>query len=683
MNGRGPVRAPGPRLSPAPVRRRPGIGAVWALILVLIVMTGLLIGRLAQWQVVEGPIAGDPLPPEAREVTTPAVRGQILAADGTPMVTNVPSTVVTLDPSVLLTAPDEGRVMIAAVARELDLPERELWGRTRLCGTPDAPPVPSCFSSSPYQPIPLAYDVDPVAALALAERPEDYPGIALATVPVRDHPDGGPTLTPAAGYLGRVTEAEITDAANEGRLLTSDELIGRSGLEQQYDVALRGEPAVTIVEIDPRGVVVSTGEHQPAVPGLDLVTHLDIDVQAAAEQALADAVASARQDGYPATSAAAVVVEVNSGAVIASASLPSYDPGVWVGGIDTQQYAALADPAHGAPLVDRVSAGTFPPASTFKVISLPAALRHGVDPDIDHDCPGSITIGGQTFSNFNSEDHGEIDLQRIMEVSCDTTFYRWSSEHWDAIGGLGQTSDVRDPYILLAQDFGLGALTGIDLPGEEPGLIPTREWKVDYWEATREATCARAESGYPEIEDSDRRAFLEQLAEENCIDGWQYRAGDAVNLSIGQGDVAATPLQMAVAYAALANGGTRWQPQIGAELRTGDGQVVEAFEPVQIGTLGLTGEELAVVRAGLEGVNLDGTGADAFTGFDLANYPIAGKTGSAESFGQIATGWYASYGPVTDPEYAVVVVVEHGGLGGEIAAPAARAIWEVLADTRP
>ncbi|MGB3762311.1 MAG: penicillin-binding transpeptidase domain-containing protein, partial [Ornithinimicrobium sp.] len=206
-----------------------------------------------------------------------------------------------------------------------------------------------------------------------------------------------------------------------------------------------------------------------------------------------------------------------------------------------------------------------------------------------------------------------------------------------------------------------------------------RETKRETWMATRDQICARAEDGYPEVEDDERREFLEQSAQENCVEGGQYRAGDAVNFAIGQGDTAVTPVQLATAYAAIANGGTLWTPQVAAGTQRADGTVVETFDPVARGRTFLQPDTLKIVRDGLAGVNTDGTGAPAFTGFDLEAYPVAGKTGSAEKLGARSTAWYASYGPTTDPEYAVVVVVDEGGIGGEVAAPAARQIWDLLA----
>ncbi len=657
--------------------RRPlGVGAIWALAGLVLVLGGLLVGRLVQWQVLEEPTRSA-LAEETntRQVLTPALRGRILAADGSPLVANDASSVLTVDPQVLLESPDEGRALLASVAQAIELDSDKVWGRTRVCGRPGAPPVPSCFSGSPYQPIPVAYDVDPVAALAVLEHPEDYPGIALSAVPVRTHTANDVNAAHVLGYLGRPTQPEVEAA--EGSLDPSD-LVGRTGLEAVYDRRLRGIPGRSTLRVDPRGVVTGRVSSSDPHQGLDLRTHLQPGVQAHVETVLARTVRQARADDSPPDSAAAVVLDVRTGGVVAAASWPTYDPQIWIDGVTQDQLDRLTAPEGGEPLVNRVLAETFPPASTFKAISLPAALESGIDPRAEYACPGSLEIAGQRFTNFESRAHGPLDLQRTIEVSCDTIFYSWAYDTWRDLGGLSQAKDLRDPYVLLAQDFGLGTRTGIDLPGEVTGLIPGREWKREFWEATKDDSCARAGAGYPEETDAARRRFLEQLARENCADGWQYRPGDAVNFAIGQGDVAVTPLQMAVVYAAIANGGTLWTPQVADALLTAQGETMQTFAPEQAGEVFLDKQTLQIVRNGLEGVNRRGTGAPAFAGFDLDTYPVAGKTGSAESFGRRSTAWYASYGPINDPRYAVVVVVEQGGIGGEVAAPAARRIWDLL-----
>lgn len=678
---RSATRVPRPSLTPRRVRRRRATGALWAVVVAVLALGGLLVGRLGQMQLGQHEeLAVEAAGTSTREIVTPALRGRVLAADGTPVVANTSSSVVTVDPQVLLESDDGGRALVASVADALRLPQERLWGRTQLCGTTDAPPVPFCFSGSPYLPLPLVYDVDPVDALALVERPEDFPGIEVQSLPVRAYPaPEGVNAAHLVGYLGRPTQEEVE--ASDGEL-DAQAWLGRAGLEAVYDTGLRGIPGRTTVGVDPRGVVTGTLETTDPVQGADLRTHLDVRVQAASEQALVEAIRAARRAGSPATSGAAVVLRPDTGAVLAAASFPTYDPDLWTRGVSAGEYARLLDPDRGAPLVNRVVGETYPPASTFKVVTLPAALQTGIDPEGEYACPGAVSIAGQRFTNYESEAYGEIDLRRILEVSCDTTFYRWAYDHWRDLESTGEDADARDRFLAVARGFGLGQRTGVDIPGEEAGTLPSREWKQDYWESTREDVCRRAEEGYPEVEDRERRDFLEQLAQENCVDGARWRPGDAVNFSIGQGDVATTPLQMAVVYAAVANGGRLVTPQIADALVRSDGTVVEDLTEPDQGRISLEDETWQIVREGLEGVITDGTGAAAFAGWPQ-DYPIAGKTGSAESFGRQATSWFASYGPVEEPAYVVLVVVEEGGIGSDTAAPAVRQIWETLREVQP
>lgn len=662
-------------------RRRP-VAQVWAVLVVVLALGGVLLGRLAQVQVLDVPVAGIPdVGEDTRTLYDPAVRGRILDADGGTLAGNAAGVVLTLDPSVLVTSEDEGRGVVEDVARALELPEDQLWGRTRVCGTADAPPVPLCFSGSPQAPVPLAYDVDPVDALAVLERPERFPGIDVLTTPVRSYPrldDPAPiNAAHLLGYLGAPTGEEVTAAAEADTPLPPEDLLGRAGLEEVYDAELRGDPGRTVVSIDPRGVVTGEVERDEPVTGADLLTHLDPEIQASVEAALADAVAGARDDGLRASAATAVVLDPRDGAVLASASLPTYDPNVWTGGIDPQDYAQLTDPDGSQPLLNRVVSATYPPASTYKVVTLPAAVSQGMDTDASYSCPGAVEIAGQTFTNFESVAYGEIDLVEALEVSCDTVFYQWAYESWLDQGGLEAESDLGDPFIALSESFRVGEPTGVDLPDEVPGRIPGREWKRETWEATREQSCERAETGYPEIEDEERREFLEAFAEENCVDGWQFRPGDQVNFSIGQGDLATTPLRIASVYAALANGGTLWQPQVADRVQRADGTLVREIDPVAEGEVSLAPDVEEVLADGLRGVMTgNGTAAGAFAGFPLEEFPLAGKTGSAEVFGQNPISWFVSYGPLPDPRYVVLVMVTESSTGAEIATPAAREIWE-------
>lgn len=661
-------------------RRDTGRARLWVLTVVVVALMGTLLGRLATVQLAgHDDYAAAAERVNTRELARPAVRGRILAADGSPLAANTSTAVVTIDPALLVESEDDARALIGRVAELLELPAEQLWGRTRLCGTADAPPSPLCFNGSPYQPVPIAVDVDPRRALSLLEQPESFAGIDVEPVPVRSYPRSEQAnAAHLLGHLGRAS-AEDLDSRDD---LGAQDMVGRAGLEQRYDDVLRGRPGTTTVAIDPRGVVTERLEHTDPVPGHDLVTHLDPQVQATAERALADAVARARSEGRAADTGAAVVLDVTDGAVLAAASFPAYSPEVWSEGVTQAQLDDLTDPEAGTPLVNRVTSTTYPPASTFKVVSMPAAISHGVDPDGEYDCTSSVRIGDRTFRNYESRAYGEIDMQRILEVSCDTVFYRWAYDSWLAQGGL-DAEDGSDPYVTMARDFGLGSPTGVDLPNEASGRIPDREWKRTTWEARREELCRRAEEGYPTESDRERAAFLTDLARENCRGGFEYRGGDAVNFAIGQGDVATTPLQMAVVYAAVANGGTLWTPQVAAGVRTPAGETVEAVEPQAAGQVDLDPATWQLLREGLEGVVTDGSGAAAFAGFPIEDYPVAGKTGTGEVFGANATAWFASYGPTPDPRYVVLMVVGQGGVGGEVAAPGVRQIWDVLRTREP
>lgn len=648
--------------------------AVAAVVALLFVV---LFGRLAQVQLgehVDYTAAAAAL--NTREVVVPAVRGRILDRTGQPLADNGSLTVVTLERRVVADAPDRARSLLARVAEVVGRPVDDLVARTHLCGEPGAPAAPACWSGSPQVPIPVASGVEPQRALSLVEQPGRYPGISVEAVPVRRYPaPRGVNAAHLLGYLGRATEREV--AASAGAL-TADDLVGRAGLEQQYDSVLRGTPGRTVVSVDPRGLVTGVVSRVDPVPGRDLVTSIDTGVQAATEKALAREVAAARERGLPADSGAAVVLDVTTGQVVASASAPTYDPDVWTGGISAKQYAALTAPRAGTPLLSRVTGSATAPASTLKALSVPAAVAAGNSLDRTYECGSSYRIGNRSFRNFESRAFGPITFHRALEISCDTVFYDVAYRSWLALGGL-HGSDASDPFITTVRDFGLGARTGIDLPGESAGRIPDRTWKRGVWEDTKKETCRRARTGYPDVarDDPSRASYLTSLARENCESGAQFRAGDAANFSIGQGDVAATPLQMGVAYAAVANGGVVRTPRVG--VRVVD-PVTGGSTPVPPGPshrASVPPDVAAYVRSGLRAVVVSGTAAQAFRGMP-ADWPVSGKTGTAEVFDRSDTSWFVSYAPSTRPRYAVSVAVSQGGHGSETAAPVARSVHEAL-----
>ncbi len=461
-------------------------------------------------------------------------------------------------------------------------------------------------------------------------------------------------------------------------------------MEKQYDTLLRGTPGVTRVTVDHLGHVLSTVDETPAVPGHNLVTTIDAQVQAIAEQVLAEAITRAQENAdyrgrtYAADSGSIVVMDVTNGAIVAMAGAPTYNPGDWVGGIDAVTYARLTADGGGVPLLPRPFAAASAPGSLMKVISTAAAAADGYDLGGSYECPSYYRIGNQTFTNFESAAHGWITMARALKVSCDTVFYKIAHEMWQRDGGDDPVADPLDPMQRMAEAFGLGRPTGIDLPGELGGHIASREFKEEYWSLTREATCARAEAGQSELygEDPKRADYLHRLDVENCADGFRFRAGDAVNFAIGQGDTRVTPLQMARVYAAIANGGTLWQPRVAKAELDADGQLVRTFDPVSDGKVPVSGDALNYIRDALYRVSANGTAAGVFGygAWPLSRIPVGSKTGTAERYGEDPTSWFAGFaGPAEDkPRYAVVMTVAKGGTGSGTSGPGVRAMLSAL-----
>jgi penicillin-binding protein 2 len=635
-----------------------------------------------------------------REIVTPAPRGMILDSRGRPLARNRTALVVSIGRTEMLRQRDGGRGLVARVAKVIGEPVEQVWEKTRLCGTAGAPPPPKCWNGSPYQPIPVTDKADTAMALQIMERREDFPGVTAELTAVRNYP--GPLAANAAhllGYLGPVTDAELAartaeastakGARNETVLRRTD-LIGRSGLERQYDDDLRGKPGVRTLAVDHRGGVSDVLTETDPEPGHHLVTTIDAKVQAVAERELRAAIKRARTTGDPnkggkrfkADSGAVVVMDVRTGAIVAMASWPTYDPNIWVGGISTQDYQAIASKRNNYPNQSRATQGEFAPASTFKAVTLPAAVKAGYPVNRSYPCPGSYSIGGSPKTNYESQAYGTISMRRAIEVSCDTVFYKFAYETWLRMGKLHPRKNAKDPFTEMAKGFGLGKVTGIDLPSEADGRIADRAWKQAYWKATRDFYCRKAKSGYPEVARTHRAraAYLRQLSRENCVDGWAYRGGDAANFAIGQGDTTTTPLQMARVYAAVANGGTLVTPHVGKAVITADGELVRRIQPAAAGRVPADRRTLAWLRAALRGVTEHGTGYGPFfrAGFPLDKVPVASKTGTGEVYGKQSTSWFTSYAPANRPRYAVVMMVSQGGTGSGTSGPGVAEIYKTL-----
>ena len=636
-----------------------------------------------------------------REIVTPAARGMILDSRGRPLARNRTALVVSISRTAMLREPDGGRALVAKVARVIGEPVEAVWDKTRLCGSEGAPPAPRCFNGSPYQPIPLTDAADTAMALQIMERREDFPGVTAELSAVREYPQPlGANAAHELGYLGPVTDEELAELADVGSdrgdvgtqtVLQRTDLIGRSGLERQYDADLRGRPGVKTLSVDHRGGVSGVLSETEPTPGNHLVTTIDADVQAEAEKQLEAAIMRARGTGdinkgyatrLKADSGAVVVLDVKTGGIVAMASWPTYDPNVWVGGISTADYRSITSKKRNYPNQSRAFQGEFAPASTFKAVSLPAAVRAGYSVRGSYSCPSAYSVGGALKRNYESQGYGVISMRRAIEVSCDTVFYKFAYETWLKMGGLTAKKNAEDPFTEMAKAFGLGRRTGLDLPSESDGRIADRSWKRAYWKATKDFYCEKARTGYPEVarEDPRRAAYLVQLSKENCADGYAYRGGDAANFAIGQGDTTTTPLQMARVYAAVANGGTLVTPHVGRAVMAPDGELVRRIEPEPAGRVPVSRSTLTWLRAALRGVTEVGTGYGPFARaeFPLDQVPVASKTGTGEVYGKQTTSWFASYAPADEPQYAVVMMVSQGGTGSGVSGPSVAELYKTL-----
>ena len=627
-----------------------------------------------------------------RDVITPAVRGLILDQQGRPLVSNRTSLVVSIDQTTLNQLPKKNvDAVLARLAKALGTTRTEIAARLTICGRPGAARPPLCWNGSEYQPIPVAKDASLDLALRIMEKRSEFPGVMAGLEAVREYPaPEGVNAAHLLGYLGPVSDTELAaqrDKTHGSATLLRTDLVGRAGIEAQYDDALRGIPGVKSLQIDRTGAVVGTVSESAPNPGNYLVTNIDAKLQKVVETQLAAAIARARTQSdkyvgkFKGDSGAAVVIDVRNGHVLAMASWPTYDPKVWVGGISAKEFDALASPRAGIPLLSRATQGQFAPGSTYKVVSTAAAANEGKNLRGNYACPSEVVIGPQTFRNHESKGYGSISLRRALEVSCNTVFYGLADAMWKRAGGLDVPATAADPITAAATGFGLGRQTGIDLPSEARGRVGGRAFKQARWDELHTTWCANAKTGYRKLAKKDpaKAAYFRAIDAENCVDGYRWREGDALNAAIGQGDTVLTPLQLATAYGAIANGGTLWQPQIARAVVTSSGKVVRTIKPKSNGRAPASPSTLAFLRAALRGVVTDGTGKGPFAGFPLDLVPVAAKTGSAEvSNTKAPTSWFASFAPANKPRYAVVMMVSQGGTGAKTSAPSVRKIYEAL-----
>ncbi len=610
-----------------------------------------------------------------RELVVQPARGLIVDDMGRPLVANRTSWVVSLDRTMLHKMADRQQSkLLHRLSHAVKVPVKKIRARTLLCGEPGSI-AGTCWNGSPYQPVPVAEDVKQQTAVSIQEQGEDFPAVLVEPQNVRAYPSPyGINAAGVLGYLSPITSDELDEAkAKHDTSVHGASVVGRAGLEKQYDRYLRGQPGYKRVAVDSMGRVLGDSGEVDGRAGDTLVTSIDARVQGVVEQQLSQTIKTARQTfdkvtgrNYVADSGAVVVMDAKNGRVVAMAGAPTYDPKVWVGGISSKQLARLYSAKARYPLLFRATQGQFAPGSTWKPIMTTGALNSGFTPSTRLDCSSGFQVGNRWFKNYESASFGFIGFDKALQISCDTFFYRVGYQLWQKYGTNKDDVNAKDPLVKTAKKYGFGKPTGIDLPGEASGRIADRHWKRDYWKANKGYYCKVAKKpGYD---------FLHVFAREFCAEGFEYRAGDAVNYVIGQGDTLVTPLQQARAYAALSNGGTLYEPRVAKAVVGPDGAVIRKIPPKKVGKLKLSESSIKYVDQALLGTAKTGTTAWKFIDFPLDKVHIRSKTGSAEVHGKQSTSWVASY----DKNYVVMMMVTQAGTGSGTSGPAVRKIWEAL-----
>lgn len=563
-------------------------------------------------------------------------RGEIRDINGTVLAASRPSQTLQLDRAGIKQEQTEEVVQRLAVLLGVD--QSDL--RNRINSTP------------PGTLVTLARDISDAVAFEVLEYQEDYPGIQVALTPVRIYPYEM-LAAHVLGYTGKATQADLEKYGDRVR---TDEVFGRSGVERQYDNLLRGTEGAEVYTVTADRSVWQFTDDVPAQPGWNVVLTADIEVSRMLKDALVAAVERSRELGEePTGKASGLVLDVTDGSVVAMESIPDYDPNAFVGSLSVEEFEVIQE---NNALLNLNIRGTFPPASTFKVVPYVVAVEEDVWPvDLSGPEDGKVLEPRLEFPSFGegstqvftdwSPDHGWTDLHGALEKSADVYF-------WEVALGVWEDSSLDESIIQnWARQLGYGSPTGIDLPGEAAGIMPDREW--------RERLNAQNPVAFPNGE---------------------WYGGDLMNTVIGQGDVAATPLQLAVSYAALVNGGTVWRPRVVDHLVDADGSIVDRREPAVVRSVDLATETLMMLRQDLAGVVQRGTAARAFAGSRYMDQ-IGGKTGTAQigrSEDDVDTAWFIGVAPISEPKYVVVVVVEEGGGGSAVAAPAVRTVLEFLLD---
>lgn len=556
------------------------------------------------------------------QVPTPAPRGYIYDASGIAIVKNRASLTVLADAEVA-----DDRDVVQRLSTVLGVPYNVVRNR-----------IQSTTAGAQAQRV-VASDVRLRDVAFIYEHSAAFPGVGIESRSVREYPYGA-LAAHVVGYAGNASKTQM-ESVHEGRTIVSGDQVGQSGIEAQYDDLLAGDHGLRTVVANAQGEVVEVASETQSTRGSDLYLTIKAPVQYVCDRSLAALIAP--KDGVIGTgkgyAGAAVVMDARDGGIVAMASYPTFSPEMFTGTISQETWDLYSAEESHLPMINRVIGANYPAASTYKAFTGLAALAYGfADTKQTWSCSGSWDgfKSGDVQMCWNHSGHGSVTFREGVTNSCDTVFYDIGKAFFD--NGKSQNGALSDTAMQEEiQKYGFGKATGIDLAGEAVGRVPTPAWRAEYFkDYPSEAT---------------------------------WKGGFMTNMVIGQGDVLVTPLQIAVAYGALATGDLK-KPHLLKEVRNAEGGVASSFEPQIIGTPDVKPEHLAVMRDALKGVSTDNADlVKLFNQFDIDPATVASKTGTGEKSGQEDTAWFACYAPLDDPKYVVACIVEQGGGGSAVAAP--------------
>lgn len=608
-----------------------------------------------------------------RELRIQAPRGEIVDRNGRVLVTNRRAIVVQIDPSRL---PDSERDMAATWGQQMGQRAARPEGQR---GEPvPIPPIDDPvlearyerlaevlrssanaihrtvirqLSQVPYADVRVKVDVPRSMLNYISERKKEFPGVRVEEVYLRQYPEKQ-LAAQLVGTVGEVSPDQLR--RKRYREVSQGTIVGQDGLEYQYDSYLRGKDGMRRIQVDAMGRPKGALRETDPTAGRNVQLSLDLRLQRTAQNALRSV-----GGGLP---GAAVALDPRNGQVLAMASAPTFDPAVFTKPLSQSAYERLVSNETGAPLFNRTIAAQYPTGSTFKPVTGLAALESGtIGADTPVNDPGFFELGPTKLTNAGETPHGSVDMRRAMEVSSNVYFYKLGAQLNDLRGQILQR---------WSQRMGFGRETGIDLPGESKGLLPDREWREGQGEAEKKC---REEKKIPQ----GLNVFAAGARGCGISDGRPWDAGDNVQLSVGQGDLQATPLQLATSYAFIANGGKRVTPRLGMEVQDSQGRTIQGIDGVAPKAFDVSGANLDAIRDGLRlaAQGDSGTSTDVFADWPHDRYPVYGKTGTAVRTmrdGTFEQSWYAAYVPHPERPIVIAATVEKGGYGADRAAPITR-----------